>query len=223
MSRSETSSEVLSRFVYDELRARIIDGRLAAGEPLRERDLAEELNVSRVPIREALPALEHAGFVRVVPRRSAVVTHITVTDVDELYDLRAVLEPLAAKGAAAAVAAGASPAPLETAVEASRGALETQDYAAFSRHNTEFHRGIEALAGNALYVTTMEPLHERSDRLNVATLRSEPSARHAEHVQLCAAIAAGRAEVAAALAFTHVELGRHRTLETLAHVPGFVP
>ena len=222
MAEREKSTEVLSLFVYDQIRARIVDGRLAAGEPLRERDLAAELGVSRVPIREALPALERAGFVQVLPRRSAVVTRITERDVNDLYDLRSVLEPLVARGAAAMATAGAATDELDAALAAAGTALHEQDFAAFTANNARFHRAIEALAGNQLMITTMMPLRDRSDRLNVVTLDSNPTHRHQEHVSLLEAIHLGSADLASAVAFSHVELGRRRTIATLSAVPGFI-
>jgi DNA-binding GntR family transcriptional regulator len=71
-AETNDESKALSQFVYERLREGIISGRYAAGEPLRERDIASEFNVSRIPIRTALPRLEVGGFVRVLPRRTAV-------------------------------------------------------------------------------------------------------------------------------------------------------
>lgn len=214
-ARDVASDSVLSQRVHDEIRQRIIDGRLRPGDRIRERDLAEELDVSRVPIRHALPGLERGGFVHVLPRRSAVVTAITPRDVAELYDIRAVLEPLVAREAARRVAAGHAVDALDAALAAADAALAAGDHEGFSRANVAFHRGVEGLAANALLITTMAPLHDRSARLNAATLVSDPSARHREHVTLRHAIAGGRVDLAGSVAFTHVELGRARTVEAV--------
>ncbi|GAA2539909.1 GntR family transcriptional regulator [Mycolicibacterium diernhoferi] len=213
----------LSRYVFDELRARILDGRLPAGAPLSEREIGAELDVSRVPIREAMPLLEAAGLVTLEPRRPAVVTAVTRTGVDELYDVRAVLEPFAARGAAAAVAAGADPSDLNRSLDLADAAVHQQDWQAFHVHSGEVHLEIERLAGNTLFGCLMEPLRARTDRLNVANMRTSPTARHDEHVALVRAIAHGQVEVASAVAFSHVEWGRQRILETLASVPGYDP
>jgi DNA-binding GntR family transcriptional regulator len=211
---------VLSHRVHEEIRQRIIDGRLRPGDRIRERDLAAELQVSRVPIRQALPALERGGFVHVLPRRSAVVTAITARDVAELYDLRAALEPLIARTAARRVADGASVDGLDAALADAGAALAAGDHDALGAANSAFHGGIELLAGNGLLTTTMGPLHERSTRLNAMTLVSDPDARHREHLALRDAVAAGHEELAAALAFAHVERGRARTIEAVAPEPG---
>lgn len=213
----------LSRRVFDEIRARILDGRIPAGEPLRERDLSAELDVSRVPIREALPMLEAAGLVTLSPRRPAVVTMVTRSGVDELYDIRSALEPLVARKAAAAVSAGADPSSLVGAVSRAGEALAAGNLELFHHASGGVHSGIEALSDNKLFVVIMEPLRERSNRLNVANIERDPSKRHGEHVSLVNAIAEGNIELAAAVAYSHVEWGRQRTFETLSSVPGFEP
>ena len=91
--------------VYEWVRERIIDGSLQPGSRIRERDLAEAINVSRVPIREAFPRLEAEGYIRTIPRRGAVVAPMELVDVNEVFDVRASLEVLAARLAAQRCAA----------------------------------------------------------------------------------------------------------------------
>ncbi|MHA6796326.1 GntR family transcriptional regulator [Pseudonocardia bannensis] len=93
---SQRSSEGVARL----LRKAILDGRLQPGQPLRERALAEELGISRTPIREALFILQGEGLVGLTPNRGATVRTITATDIAEIYALRAVLESHAAATAA---------------------------------------------------------------------------------------------------------------------------
>ncbi len=77
------------------LREAIVDGTLPPEEPLRESALAAILGVSRGPVREALSRLELEGLVVMRPNRSALVARMARADVEEVYSLRAVLEPLA--------------------------------------------------------------------------------------------------------------------------------
>ncbi|MFZ3393144.1 GntR family transcriptional regulator [Rhodococcus sp. 7Tela_A2] len=213
----------LSRWVFEEIRDRINDGRLAAGESLSERDLGAELQVSRVPIREALPMLEAAGLVSLSPRRPAVVTRVSRSGVNQLYDIRSALEPLAARRAAAAVASGKSPERLSAALRAAAGALASGALGDFHTQSGAVHAEIEQLCENDLLGVLMDPLRERSTRLNVANIHQDPQARHAEHVSLVEAIVQGDIELASSLAHAHVEWGRRRTFETLSSVPGFDP
>jgi DNA-binding GntR family transcriptional regulator len=86
--------------VAEVIRKAIVEGELAAGERLKEDELARELNVSRTPIREALLLLQADGLVQAVPRRGAVVRSYGVKELAEMYELRALLEGCAAKKAA---------------------------------------------------------------------------------------------------------------------------
>ena len=79
--------------VADSLRHRILDGDFKAGFPLRQDALAGEFGVSRIPIREALMQLEAEGLVKIHPHRGAIVSELSTDEVQELFELRALLEP----------------------------------------------------------------------------------------------------------------------------------
>ncbi|MBR9858018.1 MAG: GntR family transcriptional regulator [Gammaproteobacteria bacterium] len=89
---SRTPYKTLTQSVVETLRARILKGEFGAGAPLRQDTLAQELNVSRVPVREALMQLEAQGLVRFEAHRGAVVTELDADAIDELFYLRAMLE-----------------------------------------------------------------------------------------------------------------------------------
>ena len=84
----------------DVIREWIFEGRLDAGERLKEEELAREIGISRTPIREALFVLQAEGLVELIPNRGAVVRGYDVGDLESLYSLRAVLEGFAARRAA---------------------------------------------------------------------------------------------------------------------------
>lgn len=85
------------------IREAIIDGRLPPGQRLKEEELARELGISRTPVREALLLLESEGLVESIPRRGATVRSYAVSDLDDVYQLRALLEGHAARLAAARI------------------------------------------------------------------------------------------------------------------------
>ena len=85
------------------IREAIIDGRLPPGQRLKEEELARELGISRTPVREALLMLESEGLVESIPRRGATVRSYAVSDLDDVYQLRALLEGHAARRAAARI------------------------------------------------------------------------------------------------------------------------
>lgn len=86
--------------VYAQLRQAIIELRLRPGEPLREVPLAEQLGVSKTPLREAFTRLEQEGLVETTSFKGAVVTGYSERDLREIYELRALLEGAAARAAA---------------------------------------------------------------------------------------------------------------------------
>jgi DNA-binding GntR family transcriptional regulator len=77
----------------DAIRQRILDGSYAGGMQLRQDALAEELGVSRIPVREALVQLEAEGLIKIHPHRGAIVTEISAQEISELFEMRALLEP----------------------------------------------------------------------------------------------------------------------------------
>ncbi len=86
--------------VYDQLKTAIVELRIPPGEPLREADIAQGLSVSKTPVREALARLEQDGLVELNSFRSAVVTEYTARDLQEIYELREIIEVAAARSAA---------------------------------------------------------------------------------------------------------------------------
>lgn len=88
------------------LRDAILSGALRPGDRLLQEPLAEQLRVSRIPLRDALRRLEAEGLVRIGPRRGAEVSSLTPADVKELYDIRVALEPELVHRAITALMAG---------------------------------------------------------------------------------------------------------------------
>jgi len=82
---------------YLHLKDLILEGELKAGDRLVERELAERLNISRTPIREALFRLESQGFVKTVPRKGVIVSDISEKEIIEVFTILSSLEVLAAK------------------------------------------------------------------------------------------------------------------------------
>ncbi|VWD05796.1 GntR family transcriptional regulator [Burkholderia lata] len=84
-----------TEFAAQTIRQHILDGTLADGTPLRQDELAAQLQLSRMPIREALRLLEVEGLVDFQPRKGAIVASLSADDILEIYELRAQLEPYA--------------------------------------------------------------------------------------------------------------------------------
>jgi DNA-binding GntR family transcriptional regulator len=86
--------------VYEQLKAAIVELRIPPGAPLREAEIAQGLSVSKTPVREALGRLEQDGLVTLNSFRSAAVTDYTARDLQEIYELREIIEVAAARAAA---------------------------------------------------------------------------------------------------------------------------
>jgi DNA-binding GntR family transcriptional regulator len=208
----------MAQAAYLAIREGIIAGDHAPGRRLRERDLSENLRMSRIPIREALRQLEIEGFVVTFPNRGAVVSQLTLKDVAELFDLRLSLEVLAARQAAVAVAEGRAGNHLREVMTEARRATEAEDAVGIQRANTAFHAEVTAMSGNRLLASTMAPLLGRIRWLFALTADRDPRVEYAEHVTLCDAIYSGNADLAGALALAHIEHGRAPSLAGLADV-----
>lgn len=90
----------LKEKAYIEIRRRILSGELSADAPLSEYRLADELELSRTPVREAVKRLEREGLLQSIPNRGTVVAELTVRDISEIYQVREQLEGFAARIAA---------------------------------------------------------------------------------------------------------------------------
>jgi DNA-binding GntR family transcriptional regulator len=130
------------------IREAIIDGRLEPGRRLKEEELARELGISRTPIREALLMLQAEGLVDAIPNRGAMVSVHTPEDLDDLYQLRALLEGYAARRAASRIS--------DAQVETLRKSCERfdrldpdTDLRGVVRENMLFHSTIFEAAGSS--------------------------------------------------------------------------
>ncbi|MEW1644227.1 GntR family transcriptional regulator [Streptomyces sp. NPDC091219] len=210
--------------VYEYLRDGIIEGELPPGTRLLERELSERLQVSRIPVREALPQLEAEGLITTLPRRGSVVTQLTLRDIDELFSIRTSLEVLAARLASRQAHADAS-ALLSPAFARAELATAQGRMTEIATANAAFHEAIVNLSGSRLLISMMAPISARVRWLFRLTSDRDPGVLCTEHRELHEAICAGDTELAASLAFVHVERGRRPSLESLKDVlpPGNDP
>ncbi|WP_079127276.1 GntR family transcriptional regulator [Streptomyces sp. TP-A0874] len=199
--------------VRDELRQQIIDNVHPPGTRLVESDLAAQLGISRVPVREALRALESEGFVRAVPRRGAEVVQLSEQDVEELFDVREALEVLACRQAAHRATAGELR-KMRKLLDKARKAVESADEIALGRANEAFHDEILNLSHNALLQTVLLPLQGRMHWLLRQT--GDPHDLVDEHTALYEAIASRSPDLAAERARQHARLNREIVRRRLA-------
>ncbi|MBB2943067.1 DNA-binding GntR family transcriptional regulator [Actinoplanes lutulentus] len=196
---------------YEELRRRILATELAPGQRLIERDLAAELEVSRIPLREALRLLEADGLVLLVPAKGALVAPFTPADVRDLFDVRESLEALAAR-LTASRRDDSGLARLKDRLAAARAATVAGDSNGVAAANAGFHTDLVELSANPLLSAMMRPLEARTHWLFRLTAQRDPAQQCAEHEELYAAIEAGDEDRAARLAHEHVTSGRETSI-----------
>jgi DNA-binding GntR family transcriptional regulator len=188
--------------VCDVLRDQIVDGERLPGSRLIEDRLAENLGVSRNPVREALRVLESEGYVVMNPRRGAFVAELSYEDVLHTFEVRGALEQLAWR-LAARRAAAADVARLEQMLSAMRDALAAGDDARSAALHDEFHALVLDIGDNEILKRIMESFRTRMRWITRGeTWDLEPSI--AGHEQLVAALAANEENEAARLADEHI-------------------
>ena len=161
----------LSDQVYQTLRANVRNGKILPGQALQEVQLAAQLGVSRTPVREALTRLASDGLVS-ADGRSFVVPSLTIADVDDIYEVRGLLEPEALRRVAAQTANPVVRAPIMNALEASIEAHRAGDHEAFMAANARFRAAWLTLVPNPRLVHAVELYADHVQHLRSLTLGS---------------------------------------------------
>jgi DNA-binding GntR family transcriptional regulator len=206
--------EPLGDRVYATLREYLRAGRIPTGQPLQEAALAAQLGVSRTPVREALARLASDGLV-VAEGRSFMVPALNVSDLEDIYALRFLLEPEALRLVAASRPERKALAPLRAAMEEMVAAHEAGDGAAFMDANYRYRDAWTALVPNKRLVRAIRLYADHVRYLRAFTL--DNAAVRAIVVkglkQLTMALAAGEGEAAARAMRAHLENARRILLE----------
>jgi DNA-binding GntR family transcriptional regulator len=197
----------LRQSVYDALIDLIVGGELPPGQHMVETDLARQLGVSRQPIREALHRMEAEGWVDLRPSQGAFVHVPTDSEVDELLDVRALLEAETARLAARAPSQ-AQLATLRQICLQGQTANEADDFDAAVTANDAFHTEIAAIGGNAVLAELADIVGRRVQWYYRMVAPARGQGSWAEHAEMIEAIAAGDGERAEALARKHTERTR---------------
>jgi DNA-binding GntR family transcriptional regulator len=155
-------------WVYEELREAILDLRLQPGEPLREAAIAEQLGVSKTPIREALTRLEQEGLVETTSFKGAVVSAYSRQDLIEIYELRELLEGAAAREAAASISDDELSG-LEALIEKSRALQARGDMSKLAEALSEFDVVIFGQVENRRIRSLIENLQAHLERIGKLT------------------------------------------------------
>jgi DNA-binding GntR family transcriptional regulator len=206
----------LREMVFESLREAIIQGRLKPGERMMEIQLADEMGVSRTPIREAIRKLELEGFVVMVPRKGAYVSGISVKDIVDVFEVRAALEALAA-GLAAERITPDEQEELERSLVAISEVSSKADINAIVETDTNFHELIYKASRNERLFQIVIHLKEQIQRFRTTSLSQPGRSKDAleEHRKMVEAISDRNVELAQALAREHIENAEQSMLNAL--------
>lgn len=189
----------------DELRRRILDGEFAGGFQLRQDALAGLLHISRIPLREALVQLESEGLVRILPHRGAVVSEVSAADIEELFSLRALLEPRLLRRSAPRLTP-VDFAAMEQLLAEYSSAMRTDNPRRWGELNTAFHTLLYSRAELPRSEAIVTTLLQSADRYTRMQLRFTDGRRRAEqeHAELLTLCRRGEVRDAAALLTRHI-------------------
>jgi DNA-binding GntR family transcriptional regulator len=197
------------------LRTAILDGELRPGQRVNQEAWAERVGVSMIPVREALLALAGEGLVAYRPRRGYAVTELDLTDLDEVYRLRALLETEALRSGVPRATAEDVRA-LAEAADACKAAARNSDIAGQLAANRRFHDSLHALAGSAPLSRLIGLLWDSTEayRALYYSLEGESETADAAHGAILEAVVARDVDAAVA----HQDDHRRRALERLHEV-----
>ncbi len=188
--------------VLTAIRQRILSGELAPGEVLRQEALAEELGVSRVPIREAITRLTGEGLLTSVPHKGAYVAELSIAEVQETFDIRLRLEPWIFAEAIAHIT--------DAEINKAERIVKEMDKVAegqWGQLNWRFHETLYLPARREITLQMLRVLHDRSDRYFRFQVVQVPIRQqsHEEHMGLVEACRQRDSKLGAKLLEQHVK------------------
>lgn len=189
--------------IIDVVRRGILDGTYKAGERLVEDRLAQELGVSRIPVREALRGLASEGLVEIAPHRGATVAAVSRELATEMIEVRAALEGLNA-GLAARRHSPDIVAALQAVLAKGNAVASRATAAELTELNGRFHDLLAQAAGNSVLGDMVRGLRDRTARLFVGMSSGRARETWEEHSGILRAVVAGDEELASLLAKRHV-------------------
>lgn len=211
---SKTASA--SSIVFEALRKAIIEGDLKEGEPLRQDEIAGLFNTSRIPVREAISRLEEQGLVKTQRYKGAVVSGLSPEEAQEIFDLRALIEPEVIRRAVPQM----TPEALEQARQCLEAFSASDDPLTWGQLNRDFHSQLYAASGLQYHLDVIDNAMDRVDRyLRAQLVLSNGMQRaHEEHLAILEACSTGDAALAAELTRAHIADACTSLVENIANL-----
>lgn len=196
----------LRELVFESLREAIITGRLRPGERMMEIQMAEEMGVSRTPVREAIRKLELEGLVVMIPRKGAYVAGLSLKDIADVFEIRGALEGLAAELAAERITDEEQD-EMERYLVMIAEYIEAGDIEKVVEIDTDFHTLLYKCSRNSRLSQIISNLREQIQRFRTTSLSYPGRMKTAleEHRKIVEALAARDGELARRIAQEHIE------------------
>lgn len=202
---------------YADIKKRILNNELPAGHQLMESEVADLLQISRTPVREAIMRLAAEGLVEVRPRHGMKVKPISVSDMREIYALLTGLESTAAWQAAGRDHSTREIDSLRLSVKKMDKALKAKDLVAWAQADEDFHRLLVSMSGNNRLIQLVDRFMDQVHRVRMLTLRLRPMPKQSneDHAKVVAAIEAKDAITARRVHRIHREKAGEMLVELL--------
>jgi len=220
--QESVSASTLAERIYQRLKADIIHNFFQAGEAINEKVLAARYKGSRTPVREAIMRLQQENLLRLVPQKGYFVSHLTIHELNEMYEYRGELEAFCAELAARR---WGDEAELERLSELAQTKYETRNrssYEKFIERDTEFHIGIAKLTRNRLLLRAVADVRSHMERIMYAAIDigyyGEVPAR--EHTQIVEAIRRRDPALARRHMYDHIVGSKHKVLRLASVADG---
>ncbi|MDP9932380.1 GntR family transcriptional regulator [Variovorax paradoxus] len=212
----EISRLALHDQVAARLRAMLVEGHIAPGAKLNERELCLQLRVSRTPLREAIKLLAAEGLVDLLPNRGAVAVKLTENDVVDTFEVLAMLEGMSGELAAKRIT-DEQLAEVRAMHYEMMACFTRRDLSGYYRLNARIHTAINEAAGNPVLANTYRSINARVQSLRFRTNQDEAKWKHAveEHEQMIQALAARDAPAMRKVLVAHLIRKRDTVLALL--------
>jgi len=209
-------SKLVSEKIADVLRENIISGNIQPGEKIGENQVAEALNISRPPVREAFRILSTEGLITLVPRKGAFVTKFSIEEVKEIYEIKSMMEGLAAR-LAIPIITEKKISDINSISDLMEKKIKDNNFREIQNLNIKFHRKIIEMSENKrlvnLYQSIILPVR-RYQRLGLSAPLSWKTSL-LEHKSIVEAIRSKNIELAERLIREHTMSATSRVIERI--------
>ncbi len=221
----------LAEQAYEKIKERILSLHFLPGQYLNETSLAEQIQLGRTPVHQALLRLKEEGLIEILPRKGIIVQPDSLGEILNILDSRLTIEPQLADFAATRVSAGLVIADeLENLValaNATPPETNPPDIALFSANDRKFHAKVATMSNNPVMADFAKKLHERSSRFWYLNMWQtiDVAASNLQHLDIAVAISNGDADNASQQMREHIQALRDRLkqLEAMTGLHGRFP